>query len=179
MDEWEPEIEPTNEPDEWGEDPTEDPAEDPKLATLTPYPIPDPTMAPTPLPSSKIPLDSINALTRSDELVGTPTPSPEAAEYDGPAKTGKTLKDLAMELGAPSSLGTLIDEMQDAIVGIIGDLVNNNGERTSVADIFGHGNRLRGLGALFVLVALVGLAIDSTVGSSLKPLETVAKAVAS
>ena len=158
-------------------DPTADPSTDPEnLASLTPYPQPDPTEAPTPIPSSKIAIDNPNGLTRSDELV-TPDPSvapkdAKDAEYDGPSKTGKTLKDLAMELGAPESLGTLIDEMQEALIGIIGDLVNNTGERTSIADILGHENRLRGLGALCILVALIGLAVDSSVGQSLARVES-------
>lgn len=163
------------------EDTTEDPATDPPdLASLTPYPQPDPTEAPTPIPSSKLPIvDDPNGLTRSEELVtpepasSSETPTPSDPEYDGPPKTGKSLKDLAMDLGAPESIGMLIDEMQEALIGIIGDLINNTGERTSIADILGHENRLRGLGALCILIALVGLAIDSTVGSSLARIQSV------
>lgn len=147
------------------EDETEtDPATDPPesiVASLTPYPLPDPTQAPMPVPSSKA-----TALTPSNELVKETTP-PDDVEYDGPDKTGKTLKDLAMDLGAPDSVGTLLDDMQDAVIGIVGDLVNPKPERTSLAEILGHENRLRGLGALCVLVAIVGIVLDSAVGSSL------------
>lgn len=154
-------------------EPIGDPTDDP-LESLTPYPSPDPTEAPTPVPSSRVPVENPNGLTRSDELVtGDTGATIQEHDYDGPPKTGKTLKDLAMDLGAPESLGTLIDEMQEAIIGIVGDLVNNNGERTSIADILGHENRLRGLGALCILVALVGLAIDSTVGHSLAKIESI------
>lgn len=134
-------------------------------ASLTPYPLPDPTQAPMPVPSSKV-----NGLTPSSELVkeSDPPAKGDDVEYDGPDKTGKTLKDLAMDLGAPDSVGTLLDDMQDAVIGIVGDLVNPNPERTSLAEILGHGNRLRGLGALCVFVAVIGIVLDSAVGSSLK-----------
>lgn len=138
--------------------------EDP-VDSLTPYPSPEYTEPPTPVPSSKVPVET---------RAGKETPRPDASsapakkeeeevEYDGPAKTGRTLKDLAMDLGAPDSIGTLLDEMQEALIGIIGDLVNNKGDRTSIADILGHENRLRGIGALCVLCALVGMMFDSVV----------------
>lgn len=153
-----------------GTEENEDPLETmaPLLESLTPYPEPDPTEAPTPVPSSKIPLP-INGLTPSSELVEEES---DDIEYDGPVKTGKTLKDLARDLGAPDSWATLIDEMQEAVIGIIGDLVNSTGERTSLADILGHENRLRGLGSLFILVAIIGLLIESLSGSSLRVVES-------
>lgn len=135
------------------------------VETLTPFPQPEYTEAPTPVPSSKVPLEQD---TKSETQTPTPTEK-EVVEYDGPAKTGKTLKDLAMDLGAPDSVGSLIDEMQEAIIGITGDLVNNTSGRTSIADILGHENRLRGIGALFVLAALVGMMFDSISGESLIP----------
>ena len=136
---------------------------DDPVESLTPYPEPEYTEAPTPIPSSKVP----TGLTQSAELVKE-SDAPAEEEYDGPEKTGKTLKDLALDLGAPESLSALIDDMQEAIIGIVGDLVNNKGDRTSIADILGHENRLRGIGALFVLAALIGLTFDSTVGESLR-----------
>jgi hypothetical protein len=140
---------------------------DAPVESLTPYPAPDYTEAPSTVPSSKVPVDEEEeeeegeptALTPSSELVK----DEKLVEYDGPAKTGKTLKDLAMDLGAPDSLGTLIDEMQEALLGIVGDLVNSTTDRTSLADILGHENRLRGIGALCVLAALVGLVFDSVI----------------
>lgn len=168
---------------EWGDDDDEtqrpenedagDDTETPDIAaSLTPYPMPDPTEAPMPVPSSKV-----SALTPSSELVtasssSSGAPHTEATEYDGPDRTDKTLKDLAKDLGAPDSIGTLLDDMQDAIIGIVGDFVSPTPERTGLAQILGHGNRLRGIGALCVLVALVGLALDSTVGQSIKAAAT-------
>ena len=135
--------------------------EDP-VDSLTPYPSPEYTDPPTTVPSSKVPVET------EDTTVPPETSAPAKkeegeVEYDGPAKTGRTLKDLAMDLGAPDSIGTLLDEMQEALIGIVGDLVNNKGDRTSLADILGHQNRLRGLGALCVLCALVGMIFDSVV----------------
>jgi hypothetical protein len=146
---------------------------DDPVESLTPYPEPEYTEAPTPIPSSKVPLDP-NGLTQSAELVKE-SDAPAEDEYDGPEKTGKTLKDLALDLGAPESLGALIDDMQEAIIGIVGDLVNNKGERTSIADILGHENRLRGIGALCVLAALIGLTFDSIAGESLRVLPKLAE----
>lgn len=140
------------------------------IASLTPWPLPDPTEAPTPVPSSKVPNDEDKEEeVEKNKDTGDTEEEAEEPEYDGPAKTGKTLKDLALDLGAPESLGSLLDDMQEAIVGIAGDLVNNDGSRTGIADILGHQNRLRGIGALLVLVALVGIALDMTVGESLRP----------
>lgn len=83
----------------------------------------------------------------------------EEDEYDGPPRTGKELGDLMESVGLPPSVGTMFDDMQDAIMGIASDLSGNNAERTSLGDILTHDNRLRGLGALLVLVAATGLAV--------------------
>lgn len=85
----------------------------------------------------------------------------EEFEFDGPTPTGKGMKDLANTFGLPPSLGVMFEEMQDAILGVIGDLTGSNTERESLGDILTHENRLRGIGTLLVLVAVVGLAIDS------------------
>jgi len=166
------------------------------VASLTPWPLPDPTEAPTPVPSAKLhsTMGTKKKLKpkkkppkkKKPRPSKTPSPTPGPTdeptdesdtdetttdsedEYDGPAKTGKTLKDLALDLGAPESLGAVLDDMQEAIIGIVNDLVNNDGTRTSFGDIIGHENRLRGIGALMVLAALIGLALDTTVGESLR-----------
>lgn len=82
-------------------------------------------------------------------------------EYDGPTPTGKGLNHLAESLGLPPSLGVLFEDMQEAIIGITRDLTGSSTERESLTEILTHENRLRGIGALLVLVAVVGLVIDS------------------
>lgn len=127
------------------------------------------TDAPTPIPSQTVAPTVTATPTPTETAAPTPTPTPAPKEYDGPTPTGKTLKDLAVDLGAPPSLSGLMDDMQEAVLGIIGDVVNpEKSGRRSLADILGYGNRLRGLGALLVLVAVIGIALDTIAGDSLR-----------
>jgi hypothetical protein len=87
-------------------------------------------------------------------------------KYDGPPKTGKTLGDLSIDLGLTGSFAELVDDMQEAVLGITADLTGKS-DRKSVGDILSHGNRLRGLGALLVLGAVAGLLVDFVSGDSL------------
>lgn len=108
--------------------------------------------------------DRITALVSSKEIIerqnATRAPIAENDdEYDGPAPTGKTLADLAKQLGAPESASSLIDEMQEAMFGIIGDLTSGNNK--SAVALLSDGNRMRGLGAILVLVGVVGILIES------------------
>lgn len=168
-------------------------------------PAPTPTVAPTNLPAELV-AQNVRAMPLlgtsqppglgqwngaqfdSYSIGATPPPTPAAApsaghEYDGPPPTGKGVKDIVIALGLPPSLGTLVDDMQDAIVGITADLTGSDTTRSSLADIFTHNNRLRGIGSLLVIIAVVGLFLDSfgdatkTTTSSLA--NTVAQALSS
>jgi hypothetical protein len=61
----------------------------------------------------------------------------------------------------------LLDDMQEAVLGITGDLTGKS-DRKSLGDILAHENRLRGLGALLVVGALAGLVIEFVSGESLR-----------
>lgn len=101
--------------------------------------------------------------------------SAKTVEYDGPTPTGKGLLDLAMAFGAPPSMSALLEDVQDAVLGVVNDLTGGTKERQSVQDIVLHNNRLRGIGAILVLVALVGIIVDS-LGSGASTASSVATA---
>jgi len=77
--------------------------------------------------------------------------------YNGPKPTNDTLGQVAESYGMPSSFKSLIDDAQDAFVGIIGDLTKSKTEPMSYQDIFGKENRLRGLGSLLIIIGVLGV----------------------
>lgn len=98
-----------------------------------------------------------------------------AAQLDAMARFGITPTDTLIELSkqanervatsnARSSLASLtyetaIEEAHEALVGLAADLAGNT-PRKSLRDMFTHGDRLRGLGLLLIMVAFVGLLVD-------------------
>jgi len=154
-------------------------------AAATPSATPAATPIATPIPAELLPVDTratppptttrrgeyawtdtFDALTPAKDLVAAS--SGAVAQYDGPEPTGKSLKDLAMSLGAPPSFAQLLVDMQEALLGVIGDLTGSTGsDREGLADIVTHNNRLRGIGALLVTIALVGMAVDALHGGKL------------
>jgi hypothetical protein len=146
-------------------------------------PEPTPTVAPSPTETSEVPLKDANNRTddgndnenETDDPATqkTKTEAVAAEAYDGPVKTGKTLRDLLTDLGAPDSLSGTVDDMQEALFGITSDLVGSNGgvgsDRLSLSDILTRGNRLRGLGAVLVLASVIALLVDFLAGDSLGP----------
>lgn len=60
--------------------------------------------------------------------------------------------------------GDLLQDAQEALLGITSDLLGQS-ERKSLRDIFGHGNRLRGLGVAIVVLVILGTLIDWLLGS--------------
>jgi hypothetical protein len=78
--------------------------------------------------------------------------------YDGPAKNAKGVSDIVTEVGGLSlSPGQLLKDAEDALLGIIHDLTRMYEDNLSLHDILVKNNRLRGLGSLLVVVAVVGL----------------------
>ena len=107
-----------------------------------------------------------NGLIRSEDIIDAQRALDQEAddqEWDGPPKTDKTLKDLAMTFGVPDSLGTFFEEMQDAFVGTMGDLLGASENKKSVGEALTGNNRLRGFGGILVLIALIGLIVSSFV----------------
>lgn len=87
-------------------------------------------------------------------------------EWDGPPKTGKTFGDLLVSFGLPDSFGTMLEDMNEAFVGLLGDLSGSSGNnQKSLGRALTDNNRLRGLGGILVLIGLVGLLIDALGGS--------------
>ena len=146
--------------------------------TLEPSDVPEDTESPKDLTPARTRLDLTkidksawdqllaNGLIRSEDIIDAQQALQQDEadqDWDGPPKTDKTLKDLAMTFGAPDSLSTFFEEMQDAFVGTLGDLLGNNGDTQpkSLGDTLTSNNRLRGFGGILVLIALIGLVVSS------------------
>jgi hypothetical protein len=99
-------------------------------------------------------------------------------EYDGPPKTGAQLGDLVRSMGLPTSIATIVDDVQDALVGTIQDLTNTSPApppstgtdvkpnlseavpaKKSFMEILTSGNRLRGWGILMICSAFIGILV--------------------
>lgn len=111
-----------------------------------------------------IPQTPLDALFNMDNTTPTSAPSDTTTEiqkdrvvYNGPKPTNDTLGQVAESYGIPSSFKSLIDDAQDAFVGIIGDLTKSKTEPMSYQDIFGKENRLRGLGSLLIIIGVLGV----------------------
>lgn len=77
--------------------------------------------------------------------------------YDGPAKNARGVEDITRVAGLNVSPGQLLKDAEDGLLGIIHDLTRMQRDELSLHDIFVKDNRLRGLGSLLVVVAVVGL----------------------
>jgi len=125
-----------------------------------------PTMQPIETPSSipQSPLDifGVDSTTSAapDETgkdATTAVLSSDRIVYNGPKPTNDTLGQVAESYGVPSSFKTILDDAQDAFVGIIADLTKSKDEPMSYQEIFGKENRLRGLGSLFIIIGILGI----------------------
>lgn len=104
------------------------------------------------------------AAAASGEISPVPTPTPSTTPFTstmGPSRTGKTLFDLLVVMGFPSSFATAIDDMQEAFLGIVHDALGKSSERKSLTDIITYKNRLRGIGILLIFTAIVGLLLET------------------
>lgn len=133
------------------------------METLDPISLATTEPAPTLAPLNGL-ATSVDIIEKQNPPQTTPKPQMETL---GPRKTGKTLLDLGVAIGLPRNLALLIDDMQEAVLGIIGDITSPKSERRSVSAILTHENRLRGLGVLLILVSMVGLFLEALVGNSL------------
>jgi len=172
----------------------------PAPVTATPTPLPtrsalDPIAAPTRGETAWYDLfdsDKIPGLVKSSEIMaaqekrladlekGITGENDDTDEFDGPPKTGSQLGDLVRSLGLPTSFATVVDDVQDALVGTVQDLTNTAPppppskttsidatpnlteappEKKSFTEIVFRGNRLRGWGVLFIVCALVGIMV--------------------
>ncbi len=63
------------------------------------------------------------------------------------------------------TLKDLLVDAQEALIGVTSDLLGQS-DRKSVRDILGHGNRLRGIGVVLIILAVAGSLIDWMMGGS-------------
>ena len=127
---------------------------------------------PTRPPVASSPLDIFNGsgLPEFENTVSTtanpePTaPSATRVAMNGPAPTRESLGDVAESYGLPTSFKTILDDAQDAFVGIIADLTKSKDEQLSYQEIFGKQERLRGLGSLFIIIGIIGVVLGGMSG---------------
>lgn len=106
-----------------------------------------------------------------EQTVGTPvasTPSPETSDpqyFDGPRQTGRTVGTVAEQYGLPTSVKQTIDDAQDAVLGITKDLTQSQNEKVSLYEVITKDNRLRGIGALLIILAVVAFFVKILAGT--------------
>lgn len=83
--------------------------------------------------------------------------------YDGPPRRDSSFGDALSAYGMPQSFGELFADAEEAFIGIVSDLnkAGGSGQEMSLADIFTKNDRMRGLGALFIVIALVGIVLQT------------------
>jgi hypothetical protein len=82
--------------------------------------------------------------------------------YSGPSRTNKSLGNVLETYGMPRTFGELLTDAEEAFIGIISDLnKTGQGEQMSLAEIFTKHDRMRGLGALFIVISLVGIILQT------------------
>lgn len=104
--------------------------------------------------------DPIKALYGGTTSTKKPTAAPGKI-YDGPKDQGNSFGDVLTSYGLPTTFGQLLSDAEEAFSGIMYDL-NHIGENSlSVYEIFAKNNRLRGLGAIFIIIALAGILLNN------------------
>jgi hypothetical protein len=83
--------------------------------------------------------------------------------YDGPSRTDSSFGNVLNSYGMPQSFRELFTDAEEAFIGIVSDLnkAGGSGQEMSLADIFTKNDRMRGLGALFIVIALVGIILQT------------------
>lgn len=81
--------------------------------------------------------------------------------FDGPKDKGNTFGDVLTSYGLPTSFGEVLSDAEEAFSGIIYDLNHIHENQTSVYEIFAKNNRLRGLGAIFIVIAVVSILFNN------------------
>jgi hypothetical protein len=93
------------------------------------------------------------------------TVDPEPKYFDGPKQTGRTLGSIAQEYGLPTSVRQTVDDAEDAVLGVTRDLTQSKDTKESFYDIITKDNRLRGIGALLIIAAVVAFILKILAGT--------------
>lgn len=93
------------------------------------------------------------------------TVDPEPRYFDGPKQTGRTLGSIAQEYGLPTSVRQTFDDAEDAVLGVTRDLTQSKDTKESFYDIITKDNRLRGIGALLIIAAVVAFILKILAGT--------------
>jgi hypothetical protein len=84
--------------------------------------------------------------------------------FDGPKQTGRTIGSIAQEYGLPTSVRQSVDDAEDAVLGVTRDLTQKD-TKESLYDIITKDNRLRGIGILLILAAVVAFILKILAGT--------------
>lgn len=114
-----------------------------------------------------VPIDRSKGDDRGVDLAGptvtnitTSAPAARTSFYDGPPETKRTLGTVLTSYGLPKTFGELLSDAEEAFTGIVYDLNHIHENRLSIYDILVKNNRLRGLGAIFVVTAIIGILLN-------------------
>jgi hypothetical protein len=111
-----------------------------------------------------VPINKYNPDDPIIKLYGSPDPTTAAKGtkvFNGPPDTGATLGGVLTTYGLPSSLGELFSDAEEAFSGILYDLNHIRENKLSVYDILAKNNRMRGLGALFIAISIIGILLNN------------------
>ena len=113
---------------------------------------------------ASVPIDKYAADDPITKLYGSTETSPPSTGkkvFDGPEDKGASFGAILTSYGLPTTFGELLSDAEEAFVGILYDLNHIHESRSSVYDILSKNNRLRGLGALFIVIAMVGMLLNN------------------
>lgn len=112
---------------------------------------------------ASVPIDKYAGNDKTTKLYETQSaPGKEEGKvFDGPGDKGNTFGDVLTSYGLPASIGEILSDAEEAFSGIIYDLNHINENRMSVYEILVKNNRLRGLGAIFVVIAVAGIILNN------------------
>ena len=89
---------------------------------------------------------------------------PKGWMYDGPPRSDASVTKMLDDLGFPTSVRGLVGDAESALMGITSDLTSTTSQK-SVSDIFLSDGRMRGLGSLLIISAVVGITFKSLFGT--------------
>ena len=90
---------------------------------------------------------------------------PKGWMYDGPPRSDASVTKMLDDLGFPTSVRGLVGDAEAALMGITSDLTSSTTSQKSVSDIFLSDGRMRGLGSLLIIAAVVGITFKALFGT--------------
>lgn len=151
------------------------------LAAYGPQPIPA-DLAKTMSPDGKAAVAGVNGRSlasgfwepsvpqtkrNSDDIIPRDEESkPRSWMYDGPERNdASSVTRIMDDVGLPTSFKRVLGDAEAALVGITSDLTSSTSSEKSVSDIFLSDGRMRGLGSLLIIAAIIGIVFRALFGT--------------